>query len=229
MTTTIPVGSGGSGTVTSVALTVPGGLSVAGSPITTSGTLAVTTALSGILKASGGTISAAVSGTDYQTPQTTIVGYGITDAARHIGTPGRVNATCTGSGFQTLSTQAIAGGILGSSGAIRAWYYVRRTTGTGTATVRIQYGGTTVFGTVAPTAGNSAAFLITFTLWGNGATNAQRGIGQLLPHVSSLTGAYSNSATAAVDSTTSQNLTLDIDLGTDSDVFTLDAAGWEVL
>lgn len=35
-------GTGGSGTVTSVAMTVPTGLSVSGSPITTSGTLAVT-------------------------------------------------------------------------------------------------------------------------------------------------------------------------------------------
>lgn len=37
-------GTGGSGTVTSVAMTVPTGLSVSGSPITTSGTLAVTLA-----------------------------------------------------------------------------------------------------------------------------------------------------------------------------------------
>jgi hypothetical protein len=40
--TTIHGGGGGSGTVTSVALTVPSGLSVAGSPITGAGTLAVT-------------------------------------------------------------------------------------------------------------------------------------------------------------------------------------------
>lgn len=42
--TTLPyfTGSSGSGTVTSVALTVPTGLSISGSPITTSGTLAIT-------------------------------------------------------------------------------------------------------------------------------------------------------------------------------------------
>lgn len=149
--------------------------------------------------------------------------------SQRIGTPGRKNSTCTGAGYQTISTQSIPANTLGSTGVIRAWYYVRRTTGSGTATVRIQYGGTNVFGTVAPTAGNSAAFLVTLTLWGDGSTSAQRGIGQLLPHVSSLTGAYSNSATAAIDSTAAQNLTLDIDLGTDGDVFTLDAAGWESL
>lgn len=44
---------GGSGTVTSVALTMPSGFSVGGSPVTTSGTLAVTTALNGPLRGNG--------------------------------------------------------------------------------------------------------------------------------------------------------------------------------
>jgi hypothetical protein len=44
---------GGSGTVTSVGLTMPSGLSVGGSPVTTSGTLAVTTTLSGVVHGNG--------------------------------------------------------------------------------------------------------------------------------------------------------------------------------
>jgi hypothetical protein len=47
--------SGGSGTVTSVAATVPAFLSVAGSPITTSGTLAITLSGSALPAANGGT------------------------------------------------------------------------------------------------------------------------------------------------------------------------------
>jgi hypothetical protein len=43
----------GSGTVTSVALTVPSGLSVSGSPITNAGTLAITTTLNGPLRGTG--------------------------------------------------------------------------------------------------------------------------------------------------------------------------------
>lgn len=43
----------GAGTVTSVALTMPTGFAVSGSPITSNGTLAVTTALSGVLKGNG--------------------------------------------------------------------------------------------------------------------------------------------------------------------------------
>lgn len=47
-----------SGTVTSVALTVPSGLTVTGSPITGAGTLAITTSLSGVVHAAAGAFTA---------------------------------------------------------------------------------------------------------------------------------------------------------------------------
>lgn len=53
------------GSVTSVGLSMPSGFSVASSPVTTSGTIAVTTALSGILKGTGSGFTTATSGTDY--------------------------------------------------------------------------------------------------------------------------------------------------------------------
>lgn len=55
------VATGGSGTVTSVGLTVPAGLSVTGSPITTSGTLAISTSLNGLLRGTGSGFSTAAS------------------------------------------------------------------------------------------------------------------------------------------------------------------------
>jgi fibronectin-binding autotransporter adhesin len=55
----------GAGSVTSVGLTMPSGFSVANSPVTSSGTLAVTTSLSGILKGTGSGFTTATSGTDY--------------------------------------------------------------------------------------------------------------------------------------------------------------------
>ncbi len=58
----------GSGTVTSVALSVPSGFSVTGSPITSSGTLTISTSLSGILKGTGSGFTTATAGTDYLTP-----------------------------------------------------------------------------------------------------------------------------------------------------------------
>ncbi|CAB4121886.1 hypothetical protein UFOVP17_22 [uncultured Caudovirales phage] len=55
----------GAGTVSSVDLSMPSGFSVSGNPITSSGTLAVTTSLSGILKGNGTGFTTATSGTDY--------------------------------------------------------------------------------------------------------------------------------------------------------------------
>jgi hypothetical protein len=78
--------SSGSGTVTSVALSAPSIFTVSGSPVTTSGTLALSysgtalpvanggsgaTTLTGILKGNGtSAFTAAVAGTDYQAPIT---------------------------------------------------------------------------------------------------------------------------------------------------------------
>lgn len=52
-------GGGGSGTVTSVALTVPSGFTVSGSPITTSGTITIGTTLNGLLYGTGSGFAAA--------------------------------------------------------------------------------------------------------------------------------------------------------------------------
>ena len=71
-------GGVGSGTVTSVAITVPAGLTVSGSPVTSAGTIAITTALSGILKGTGSGFAAATAGTDYIAPSAigvTVQGY----------------------------------------------------------------------------------------------------------------------------------------------------------
>ena len=77
--------AGGSGNVTSVGLSMPSGFSVASSPITGSGTLAVTTALSGILKGTGTGFSAATAGTDYS-PGTASLGTGILKSTTTTGT-----------------------------------------------------------------------------------------------------------------------------------------------
>jgi len=57
-----PPGGGGSGTVTSVAMTVPSFLTVTGSPITTSGTLAVTLSGTALPVANGGTGATTLTG-----------------------------------------------------------------------------------------------------------------------------------------------------------------------
>ncbi len=76
-----------------ITLTVPTGLSVTGSPLTASGTLAITTTLSGVLKGTGSGFAAAVAGTDYLAP--TGNGSGLTGI-----TAGQI------SGLGTLATQS---------------------------------------------------------------------------------------------------------------------------
>lgn len=104
-------GGGGSGTVTSVALTVPTFLSVSGSPITSSGTLAVSlsgtalpvanggsgaTTLTGYLKGNGTsafTGASTVPWADLASTPTTLSGYGIADG---------ITAAAVAAGYQPL-------------------------------------------------------------------------------------------------------------------------------
>ena len=57
------ISAGGVGTVTSVGLTMPSGFSVSGSPVTSSGTLSVTTAINGVVYGDGTGLAAATIGT----------------------------------------------------------------------------------------------------------------------------------------------------------------------
>lgn len=65
-TTLTATGAGGS--VTSVGLSMPSGFTVSGSPVTSSGTLAVSTTLNGVLKGNGSGFTTATAGTDYVAP-----------------------------------------------------------------------------------------------------------------------------------------------------------------
>jgi hypothetical protein len=100
--------AGNAGTVTSVALTAPTGFTVTGSPITTSGTLAITTALSGILNGTGSGIAAATqaNGVTLFTPSADANSIGIgTGSLTQAGITGTNN---TGVGTGTLP--ALQGG-----------------------------------------------------------------------------------------------------------------------
>lgn len=110
-------GGGGSGTVTSVALTMPSGFSVTGSPVTTSGTLAVSTTLNGILKGNGTGFTTATASTDYAPPTTGTANQLIANN----GTGGFTNLT-TGTGVVTalgvntgsVGAFVVNGGALGT-------------------------------------------------------------------------------------------------------------------
>lgn len=101
--------TGGTGTVTSVGLTMPTGFSVANSPITTSGTLAVTTALAGIVHAGSGAFTAI--------PLTTDGAILIGDGA---GAPTTLNAFSSATGTLKLANGGTAANLT-DPGANRLW------------------------------------------------------------------------------------------------------------
>ena len=122
----------GSGTVTSVALSAPSIFTVTGSPITTSGTLAISysgtalpvanggsgaTTLTGVLKGNGtSAFSAATAGTDYQAP-ITLTTTGTSGAATFVGNTLNIpQYTGGGGGSGTVTTVSVvsANGLAGT-------------------------------------------------------------------------------------------------------------------
>jgi len=122
------VSSGGSGTVTSVALSAPSIFTVTGSPITTSGTLALSysgtalpvanggsgaTTLTGILKGNGtSAFSAATAGTDYQEP-ITLTTTGTSGAATFVGNTLNIPQYSGGGGSGTVTSVGGTGTVNG--------------------------------------------------------------------------------------------------------------------
>lgn len=166
---------GGGGTVTSVALSMPTGFSVSGSPITTSGTLAVTTTLSGVLKGTGSGITAATSGTDYApaTSGSSIL-YGN-------GAGGFSNVTI-GSGL-SFSTGTLT--ATGSGGTVTSVAVSGGTTGLTTSGGPITSSGTiTLAGTLGVANGGTGATTLTGLVKGNGTsafTAATAGTDYIVP------------------------------------------------
>lgn len=101
------------GTVTSAGLSMPGGFSVAGSPVTSAGILAVTCTLSGLIKGDGASnFSAAVAGTDYLAP----AAIGVTVQAFNSTLDNLAGKTIEGTGNIVLKTyveSAIASAVTG--------------------------------------------------------------------------------------------------------------------
>ena len=124
-----------------------------------------------------------------------------------------LGVTATGAGFQPIATVPVPAGML-LDGVLRWSISGRRTTGTGTSALRARFGGVDL---LAPGAGDtnvnvyskaSASAVNPGSLRANGLTS--RG------------GAVQGTGLAAVDLSLAHNLDFEIDLATDTDVFTFD-------
>jgi hypothetical protein len=104
----------GSGTVTSVGLVVPAGLSVTGSPITSAGTMTITTSLNGIVKGNGSGLVIASTATDYQVP-ITLTTTGTSGAATFNGTTLNIPQYSGGGGSGVSSISATSPVIVNTS------------------------------------------------------------------------------------------------------------------
>jgi hypothetical protein len=162
--------SGGSGTVTSVALSAPSIFTVSGSPVTTSGTLALSysgtalpvanggtgaTTLTGVLKGNGtSAFSAATAGTDYQAP-ITLTTTGTSGAATFVSNVLNIPQYSGGGGSGTVTSVALTAPSI---------FTVTGSPVTTSGTLAISYSGTAL-----PVAnGGSGATTLTGILKGNG-------------------------------------------------------------
>lgn len=125
-------------------------------------------------------------------------------------------STATGAGDVNLYTVSIPANTLGTNKGIHLVCYAARTTGSGQITLKAKYGGTQLDSGAGSLSGPNIRMEV--YLWNEGATNAQRA------SISKFSGSSTiahYTGTAAIDSTADQNFTIDVDLGTDSDVVTL--------
>ena len=143
-------GGGGSGTVTSVAMTVPTGLSVSGSPITSSGTLAVSTSLNGLVYGTGTGFAVATIGTGLDFTGGVISATGGTGTVTSVDISGAGPLSFTGGPITSSGTLALSFGgsatdVLLADGSAVPYETIYSADGSISGTRTVSYTGSIVF------------------------------------------------------------------------------------
>ena len=161
------VGSGGSGTVTSVSIVNANGFSGTVATATTTPAITITTGVSGLLKGNGTAVSAASSGTDYA-PGTSALATGILKSATSTGVLSiavagdfpTLNQNTTGTAANVSGIVAIANGGTGQTTASAAFNALSPITTTGDI----------IIGNGTNSSGRLAIGTSTYVLTSNGTT-----------------------------------------------------------
>lgn len=125
----------------------------------------------------------------------------------------------------TLGTVAVAGNLLGIRGMLHILIFFNLSGTNNTKTLRLKFGGSTVF-TKAYAAGTQGFKMLEVWIANQGATNVQDGNG----HVTGDTTAHemAGAITAAIDTTTSQNVVVTGQTANAADELTLNHLGVEI-
>ena len=126
---------------------------------------------------------------------------------------GHLNVAATGAGFQPIASVPIPAALL-LEGALRWSISGRRTTGAGTSNLRTRIGGVDLF---APGSGDTNA-----NVYSKATASAASPMSLRANGLSSRGGAVQGTGLAAVDLSLAHSLAFEIDLATDTDVFTFD-------
>lgn len=219
----IGLSGGGSGTVTSVALTVPSFLSVSGSPVTTAGTLAISLSGTALPIANGGTGTASpglVAGTNVTItgswPDQTINASGGGSSAFNSITSG-TNTTAamvvgTGASLATSGSGTIAAtNTTGVNGAAVPASQTCVGTNSSSQIVTASCSGSSAFSSITSGTNTAAAMVVStgasLNPGGTGVVNANQINGAVVPASAALLGSNSSSQTAAVTTSGCFNVT----------------------
>jgi hypothetical protein len=131
-----------------------------------------------------------------------------------------LGVTATGAGFQPIASVPIDAGLL-LNGVLRWSISGRRTTGAGTSSLRARIGGVDL---LAPGSGDTNV-----NVYSKASASAVNPTSLRANGLTSRGGSVQGTGLAAVDLSLAQSLTFEIDLGTDTDVFTFDELTVEYL